>query len=177
MTACIALVRSWTVCAWLTQRAGFAKTEEARAEALKNLYDALNVLERRLDGRDWLCGPGRGVLTLADVRAFPHLFRFDTIYHEVFINKEGDKLTTSFPNVAAHVKRVFDIDGVPTTCDLHLATLGYSTPGKRVNPESATEHFRLNRPDWYPDIPDLMANRESHGLSPDYPKGYLRTST
>lgn len=157
-------------------RVGFAKTAEARIEALANLYETLATLESRLDGRDWLCGPGAGSPTLADVRLFPHAIRFDCIYHEVFIHREGAKLASKFPQVTALVKRLYDLGTVASTCDLHLATLGYSTPGRRVTPDNALQHFRENKPDWYPDVADLMANRRSHGLAPDYPTGYLRVA-
>jgi len=155
-------------------RCGFARTEEAHEEARTNLYSALDALERSLDGGGrWLVGDR---FTLADLRAFPHHFRFDAIYHPLFLRGRGKTLEADYPNVAAHVRRVYDeIPGVRATCDLHLATLGYASlpsKDKRLSPENADAVFRAQKWSWYPDVPDLLENRAREHLAPDYPLGY-----
>lgn len=153
-------------------RCGFASTEEAHEEARTKLYRTLDQTEARLAGKQWLCGD---TLTLADVRAFPHHFRFDCIYFYLFLRGTGKKLARDYPNIAAHVKRIYDLPAVKSTCDLHLAILGYSSlPSKKkiLEPSNVEAIFEQYKWSWYPDIPDLLANRADHGLAPDYPLGY-----
>jgi len=57
-------------------RCGFAATQSAYEEAFDALFDALDRLEARLNGRDFLVGDR---LTEADVRLFPTLIRFDVV--------------------------------------------------------------------------------------------------
>merc|ERR1712167_477780 len=63
-------------------RCWFAQTDEAYAEGYSGLRSALEWFEKRVQNTDYLCG---GKFTLADVRAFPHLFRFDVIYHKLML--------------------------------------------------------------------------------------------
>lgn len=154
-------------------RAGFASTEEAHQEARTNLYAALDKAEALLDGKTWFCGD---TLTLADLRAFPHHFRFDAIYYFLFLRGEGLTLQDHYPNLAAHVKRVYDLPGIKDQCDLHLATLGYATlpsKDKALNPANAEAIFQTHKWPWYPDVPDLLPNRRAHNLAPDYPTGFV----
>ena len=60
-------------------RARFASTDEAYEEARAALYEAIAFVDRELDasGGPFLCG---ATLTMADIRAYSHLIRFDTIY-------------------------------------------------------------------------------------------------
>lgn len=151
-------------------RAGFAKSEEAHEEARLKLFAALDEVEARLEGRDWLCGPGRGVLSLADVRAFPHLFRYDVCYHWNKLRSKGKTIQGDYPNIAKHIKSVYDLDGVPGTCDLHLSAKGYTLPApKPLSPETADGIYEKYKFEYLPTIEQLLPNREKHGL----PEGYL----
>jgi glutathione S-transferase len=55
-------------------RCGFATTQAAYDEAFAELFATLDSLESRLAKARYLCGDR---LTLADVRLFPTLIRFD----------------------------------------------------------------------------------------------------
>ncbi|KAJ6558645.1 glutathione S-transferase [Mycena sp. CBHHK59/15] len=58
-------------------RAGFATAQEAYETAVTTVFAALDRLEARLTGKDFLVG---GQLTEADVRLFVTIVRFDTAY-------------------------------------------------------------------------------------------------
>ena len=62
-------------------RCGFAGTQEAYEEAYDRLFAALDWLEERLSTQRYLVGDQ---LTLADVRLWPTLVRFDAAYHGHF---------------------------------------------------------------------------------------------
>jgi glutathionyl-hydroquinone reductase len=49
-------------------KTGFATSQEAYEENLFPLFESLDRVEKVLDGREFLVGPGKGVLTEADIR-------------------------------------------------------------------------------------------------------------
>src|SRR5690606_23516357 len=59
-------------------RAGFATTQDAYEQAVAELFDALEKVERRLLKQRYLAG---AVLTEADWRLFTTLLRFDPVYY------------------------------------------------------------------------------------------------
>src|SRR5262249_10257491 len=59
-------------------RAGFARTQEAYEEAFDQIFETLDILDRRLEDQRYLCGARQ---TEADWRLFPTLVRFDVAYH------------------------------------------------------------------------------------------------
>jgi len=59
-------------------RCGFAQTQEAYEEAVGALYDALDRLEAILSKQRYLCSASS--VTVADVRLFVTLVRFDEVY-------------------------------------------------------------------------------------------------
>lgn len=76
--------------------------------------------------RDFLCGTSAP--SLADVRAFPHLIRFDLIYHRLMLRGEGPRIFShkeKFPHLQAWVKRMFGIPEIFESCDLQFATQFY----------------------------------------------------
>ncbi|KAK7047387.1 S-glutathionyl-(chloro)hydroquinone reductase [Paramarasmius palmivorus] len=60
-------------------RSGFATTQEAYETAVKTLFAALDRVEKRLKGKEYLVGDR---LTEADVRLWVTVVRFDPAYHE-----------------------------------------------------------------------------------------------
>ncbi|KAH7097685.1 glutathione S-transferase [Auriculariales sp. MPI-PUGE-AT-0066] len=61
-------------------KSGFARSQEAYLANVKPLFESLDKLEKILKDRDYLFGPGRGVLTEADVRLWVTIIRFDPVY-------------------------------------------------------------------------------------------------
>ena len=62
-------------------RAGFAQSQEAYDDAVRDVFGALDHWDSVLADQRYLAGDR---LTLADVRAFPTLIRFDECYHTAF---------------------------------------------------------------------------------------------
>jgi len=62
-------------------RAGFAESQAAYEEAVTDVFDALDRWDAALEDQRYLAGDR---LTLADVRLFPTLIRFDAAYHTGF---------------------------------------------------------------------------------------------
>jgi putative glutathione S-transferase len=62
-------------------RAGFADSQTAYDEAVTDVFDALDHWDAVLEDQRYLAGDR---LTLADVRLFPTLIRFDAAYHTGF---------------------------------------------------------------------------------------------
>ena len=63
-------------------RCGFARNQQAFDQAEAALYSALEQIEKSLSARGpWLCGQA---LTLADVRLFPTLIRWEQVYAPLF---------------------------------------------------------------------------------------------
>ncbi|MEV5357816.1 glutathione S-transferase C-terminal domain-containing protein [Streptomyces sp. NPDC093516] len=85
------------------QRAGRWDGDPAdRATALATLLDALDELERRLDGREYLLGDG---LTLADVQAWTTLLQLDTV-HRHHLDAAAVHRITGHPRLWAYARRL-----------------------------------------------------------------------
>ncbi|MFE0477427.1 glutathione S-transferase C-terminal domain-containing protein [Streptomyces sp. NPDC058947] len=100
------------------QRAGRWDGDPAtRATALATLLDALDELQRRLDGREYLLGDGP---TLADVQAWATLLQLDTV-HRHHLDAEAVHRITGHPRLWAYARRLaahpafgsrIDLDGI-----------------------------------------------------------------
>ncbi|OXS35510.1 glutathione S-transferase C-terminal domain-containing protein [Streptomyces sp. XY006] len=100
------------------QRAGrWDGDPAARATALATLLDALDELQRRLDGREYLLGDGP---TLADVQAWATLLQLDTV-HRHHLDAEAVHRITGHPRLWAYARRLaahpafgsrIDLDGI-----------------------------------------------------------------
>ncbi|MCO5610625.1 hypothetical protein L7F22_064864 [Adiantum nelumboides] len=101
-------------------RCGFAQHQEAYDEAVNMLFTTLDMLEEHLTSSKFLCGD---VLTLADVRLFTTLYRFDPVYYVLF--KCSKKKLLEYPSLYRYLGEIFQISGVAGTCDLPTIMDGY----------------------------------------------------
>ena len=94
-------------------RCGFARNQDAYGQAETELFEALDQVERSLrDQGPWLCGAD---LTLADVRLFPTLIRWELVYAPLFGCSR--KPLWQFPHLWAWRQRFHALPGVAATCD------------------------------------------------------------
>ncbi len=109
-------------------RAGFAGTQAAYETAVTEVFDCLDALEERLDGRPYLLGDR---ITETDWRAFVTLIRFDIAYHGLF--KCNLRRLSDYSNLSAYLKRLYDVPGVAETVDFdHIKRTYYTI--RQINP-------------------------------------------
>lgn len=110
-------------------RCGFAVSQEAYDEAVTQLFDTLDWLEERLSRQRYLAGAR---LTEADIRAFPTLVRFDTVYHSHF--KCMRQRVVEYPNLWAYTRDLYQHPGFGPTVDLKHIRHHYFGSQRTVNP-------------------------------------------
>ena len=94
-------------------RCGFARSQAAYNTAESTLFAALDTVEASLaDYGPWLCGDQ---LTLADVRLFPTLIRWEMVYAPLFGCSR--KPLWCFPHILNWRHRFYNLLGVTETCD------------------------------------------------------------
>lgn len=104
-------------------RAGFAGTQAAYDRAVRELFDALDDLESLLADRRYLAGER---LTLADLRLFATLVRFDEVYHTHF--KCNRRRIEAYPNLWGHTRELYQLPGVAGTVNMgHIKEHYYRT--------------------------------------------------
>jgi len=139
-------------------RCWFAQNEEAYAEGYNGLRHALKWLEERLKSSEYLCGDR---LTLADLRAFPHLFRFDVIYHKLMLREpRGDYLKDAHPAIVSWLQRLFNDASVQSQCDLVVATRFYLSEAD----DECDELYAALKFAWMPTLQELEDKRIKEGL-------------
>ncbi|WP_066382337.1 MULTISPECIES: glutathione S-transferase family protein [unclassified Anabaena] len=94
-------------------RCGFAQTQQAYNQAVEELFTTLDEIDALLAHSRYLCGDS---LTLADVRLFTTLFRFDIVYYGLF--KCNRRRIQDYDNLGAYLRKLYQIPGVAETCDL-----------------------------------------------------------
>jgi putative glutathione S-transferase len=110
-------------------RAGFATTQEAYDEAVASVFDALDWLEARLEGKRFLVGER---LTEADVRLFTTLVRFDPVYHAHF--KCSRRRLTDYPRLWALTRRIYQTPRVRETVRFDHIRRHYFYSHATINP-------------------------------------------
>lgn len=128
-------------------RCGFAQTQEAYDEACGELFAALDQIDVALETSRYLCG---NRVTLADVRLFTTLFRFDIVYYGLF--KCNRRRVQDYQNLGAYLRDLYQLPGVADTCD-----------PESVKRDYYGNLFPLNPGGIIPCGPDMSTLLEPHG--------------
>ncbi|MEL6262477.1 MAG: glutathione S-transferase C-terminal domain-containing protein [Cyanobacteria bacterium J06626_6] len=112
-------------------RCGFAQTQAAYDEAVSALFKTLDDLDDRLSSQRYLCGTS---LTLADVRLFTTLIRFDIAYHGIF--KCNRRRIADYPSLIGHTADIYQLPGIAQTCDIESVKRDYFGNLFPLNPGS-----------------------------------------
>jgi len=62
-------------------------------------------------------------MTLADVRLFTTLFRFDGVYYSLF--KCNRRRIQDYPQLSQYLRRIYRLPGVAATCDIEAVKQDY----------------------------------------------------
>lgn len=109
-------------------RCGFATSQEAYDKAFEELFAELDHLNEHLSTRRYLAGPD---LTLADVRLFPTLARFDAVYVQHF--KTNKRQIKEYEHLHAYVRDMYQVPGVGETVDIGHIKRHYTTSHPTIN--------------------------------------------
>ncbi len=102
-------------------RAGFAESQEAYDTAVRDVFDALDHWNEVLAEQRYLAGDR---LTLADVRMFPTLIRFDVAYHTGF--KCDRQYLHQYEHLWPYLRDLYQTPGVAETVNFeHITDQGY----------------------------------------------------
>jgi putative glutathione S-transferase len=111
-------------------RAGFAESQAAYDEAVKELFEALSHWDDVLAEQRYLIGEK---MTEADVAMFTTLVRFDEVYHTHF-NCNVCRIV-DYDNLWGYVRDVYQTEGVEQTVDISHIKEHYYTTHHDLNPK------------------------------------------
>ncbi len=101
-------------------RCGFAQSQQAYDKACNELFTTLDEIDTALNKSRYLCGDQ---VTLADVRLFTTLFRFDVVYYGLF--KCDRYRIQDYENLGPYLRDLYQLPGVSDTCDLDSVKRDY----------------------------------------------------
>lgn len=101
-------------------RAGKSQRQDEYDEAVDTVFSTLDELEVRLGDRTFLFGND---LTVADIRLFATLVRFDTVYATHF--RCTRKRLLDYPLLWRFTRRIFQMPGIQQTIDFDEIRYGY----------------------------------------------------
>jgi glutathionyl-hydroquinone reductase len=101
-------------------RCGFAQSQQAYDLASQELFATLDEIEQVLTSKRYLCGDRP---SLADVRLFTTLFRFDIVYYGLF--KCNLRRIADYQYLSGYLRDLYQLPGVAATCDLESVKQDY----------------------------------------------------
>ncbi len=110
-------------------RCGFATTQEAYEEAYRELFEGLDEIDARLEGRRYLLGPQA---TEADWRLFTTLVRFDAVYVGHF--KCNRQRIADYGNLSGYLRDLYQTPGISGTVNMTHIKRHYYESHTTINP-------------------------------------------
>jgi len=110
-------------------KTGFASTQAAYDKAVRALFDALDVLDQRLERQRYLLGAR---LTEVDWKLFVTLIRFDAVYVTHF--KTDLKRLSDFTNLNPYLRELYQIPGISGTVNFQRMREHYFRSHLHLNP-------------------------------------------
>jgi len=109
-------------------KTGFATTQAAYDDAYDNLFNALDSIEEKLATSRYLF---RSTFTLADIRLFTTLIRFDAVYFVHF--KTNKRLLSSYTNLNGYMKEIYQMPRIASTVNIEHIKRHYYESHRRIN--------------------------------------------
>lgn len=128
-------------------RCGFATTQSAYDLAFRELFETMDSLEARLGSSRYLVGDS---ITLADIRLFVTLIRFDPVY--VLHFKTNLKRLFDYPNLLGYTRELYQIPEIRKTVNFEHIKKHYFRSHPTINPHRIV-----------PNGPDLSFMEAPHG--------------
>ncbi|EDM78928.1 glutathione S-transferase-like protein [Plesiocystis pacifica SIR-1] len=116
-------------------KAGFAGSQAAHDEAIRELFAALDHWNAVLGEQRWMTGER---LTEADLFLFTTLIRFDLVYHTHF--KCNRRRVVDYPNLWGFVRELYQLPAVATTCNFEHIRRHYFGSHRSINPRGIVAH-------------------------------------
>ena len=108
---------------------GFATSQQAYEQAVTELFDALDIMEKRLATQRYLFGQR---ITETDWRLFVTLIRFDAVYHGHF--KCNFRRIVDYPHLFGYLKDLYQQDGIAATVNFDHIKRHYYVTHDDINP-------------------------------------------
>lgn len=110
-------------------RAGLAEQQDEYDSAVDTVFATMDMLDARLSDRAFLFGDD---MTVADIRLFATLVRFDTVYATHF--RLTRKRLVDYPSLWRFTRRIFQMPGIRETVDFEEIRFGYYVNDGSHNP-------------------------------------------
>ena len=110
-------------------RAGLATTQQAYDMAYEAVFTTLDALEEKLTRHRYLVGDR---LTEADIRLYPTLFRFDTVYYLLF--RCNLRRLVDYPHLWAYARDLYQRNAFHDTSDMDDIKRHYFLARDDLNP-------------------------------------------